>query len=366
MRRFSSAGLLFCITLALSAGCGQSDSEADDENPVVAEDPGPPTVAIATPAPAATPDPVAETPAAPARPAATSGERVSLIKTIEQTLRQPGRQGWTVSRSSLELSLSIAVGVPEGAIVQVSHGGPPAGRRMRVQFERVHFAQELAGQARLEYDSAAGSAPPPAAACYAGLSDNGFEFSVSHDGQFIEVAGFEQFVSRCLRSVAPEQQPQMRAQFGNPSGSEAVASFVDENIGVLPADVREGDVWTRERQFAGPVPMHASLCYTLRRLTADAAEIDVQGSLAPLAAAAPAPLRDVAITLRSGHSLGSCTIDRRTGVPVYSHSQQALDMLVRTADGLEFEQSKSIVTTIRQAPGAHAGTGGNASETLRR
>src|SRR5579872_2139996 len=122
MRRLLPTLLLVCITLPLSAGCGQSDSEADEENPVVAEDPGPPPVAIASPAASAAPTPATEAPAAAsATAAATSGERVPLIKTIEQTLRQPGAQGWTVSRSSLELSFSIAVDAP-AAILQVSQG----------------------------------------------------------------------------------------------------------------------------------------------------------------------------------------------------------------------------------------------------
>ena len=347
-RRFVSVGLLLCAVLTAPAGCGQSDSDADDENAVVPEDPEPPVADAASPSvpPALAPVPLASAP--PATPA----ERFPLIKNIEQTLRQPGPQDWAVSRSSLELSLSVTVEDARSTTGRIDRSLPAGARRMHVQFDRVRFAQEIPGQPRSEYDSsAAGALVPPAAWGYAGLKDNGFDFYLSHDNQIAEVVGFDQFVNRCVKNVAPERQAEMRALFGNPGGSEAVANFVDESIGILPAsDLREGDVWNRERRFAQPVPMHARLRYTLRRLNSDSADIDVQGLLAPVGPALPGEgAREVSIALRGGRLLGSCTIDRRTGLPVYSRSQETLDMLVRTADGLEFEQSKSTVTTLRPA-----------------
>ena len=56
------------------------------------------------------------------------------------------------------------------------------------------------------------------------------------------------------------------------------------------------------------------------------------------------------ITVRRGQSAGSCVINRRTGLPMQSRVEQSLEMHVRLADGGEFDQYKSTLTTINTVP----------------
>lgn len=358
--RFLPAGPFVCALVLCCAGCGQAESEPEEDSSVMSEDLGSPVpmlepAATAGPANSGRPGlPAGEpTPIEAAGPAATTQKQLPLIRTIEQSLRQPGPQGWVISRTSLELLFSIRVDETQPGAENARPIAAAGRRRMRAQYDRVRFAQELPGEGRLEFDSAAPAARVPAGAlAYAGLAGNGFEFSLSTDSPGVEIGGFDQFLGRCLRGVPPEWQPLVRAQYSSPNGAETLAIFVDEYVALLPPEpLREGDTWTIERHFVYPVPMRAGLRCMLRRLTAETAEIEVQGAFFPLPVAAPEDMaREILVTLRGGQWAGNCLIDRRLGLPVSSRSRQTLEMLVRTADGLEFEQSKTIATTLQPAP----------------
>jgi len=210
----------------------------------------------------------------------------------------------------------------------------------------------------VQYDSDAPQRPVPLSALgYHGLKDNGFEFWLSADNQIIEIVAFDQFLDRCMREVPPGRQQQVRAAMAATSGSDGIANFVDDSIGLLPATaVREGETWSRDRQVLQPVPMHLRNRYVLRRITDEIAEIDITGTVSPSVNFGPATPanRDLNIVVRGGNSVGTCLLDRRTGLPMQSRVEQSLDMTVRLPDGSEFDQYKSTMTTIKYFPGQEA------------
>jgi hypothetical protein len=136
------------------------------------------------------------------------------------------------------------------------------------------------------------------------------------------------------------------------SPADAVAAFVDDTVGLLPAGAREGDAWVRERKIGPPLPLATSTRYSLLRLTPGTAEIDIQGTISALATAGPAtlPRRDCDVAVRGGYTVGSCMLDRRTGLPMQSRVEQSLEMHVRLTDGGEFDQYRSTLTTIKSVP----------------
>lgn len=370
-RKVIPAGRLVVVCLFCLSGCGWWNGQADDveEDPILtAEDPAAGDEGSSPP----------ETPKQKLELNLKPGDRFPLIKTVEHTLRQPAPEGWTISRSNLEMLLSVTV----TEIHEPDRGQQPADpragqKKLLVQYHRVRFSQELPGRKKVEYDSDAPAGPIPLAAQgYHGLKDNGFEFWLSINNQILEIVGFDQFLDRCLREVPPARKQQVRAAMAATSGGDGITNFVEDSIGLLPTTaVREGDGWTRERQVLQPVPMYTSTRYTLRRITDEIAEIDILGSVSPSATYGPSnqPNNELNVTIRGGNSLGNCLLDRRTGLPMQSRVEQSLEMNVRLADGSEFDQHKTTVTTIKYfpeqgeskgLPGAPAGTQGNVVQAI--
>ncbi|MFO1022528.1 MAG: hypothetical protein U0903_17795 [Planctomycetales bacterium] len=56
------------------------------------------------------------------------------------------------------------------------------------------------------------------------------------------------------------------------------------------------------------------------------------------------------MTVRAGQHYGSCTIDRRTGLPINSQINEDLAMKVKLPSGKEFDQRKQTITIIRAFP----------------
>ena len=337
------ARILVSVCLLFFSGCGWwGQSDEVEEDPIsIAEDP-------ADSAPPLAPKQRLELNLKP-------GDRFPLIKTVEHSLRQPVPDGFSISRSSLEMLLSVTVNEIHESLPGQTPADPRAGqKKLQVQYHRVRFSQQLPGRNKVEYDSDAPALPIPLAAQgYHGLKDNAFEFWLSSSNQILEIVGFDQFLDRCLREVQPARKQQVRAAMAATSGGDGITNFVEDSIGLLPTTaVREGDGWTRERQVLQPLPMYTSTRYTLRRITDEIAEIDIAGTISPSATFGQSnqPSNDLNVTIRGGNSLGYCLLDRRTGLPMQSRVEQSLDMNVRLADGSEFDQQKTTVTTIKYFP----------------
>jgi hypothetical protein len=355
------AWLLAAVCLVWFAGCGWGSAPADnsvDGDLADSVDDGP----AAGPETAA--QPVAQ---ATGERRLKAGDRFPLLKTVANTLQQPSPDGWITSRSTLEMLMSVTVEEIHPTDGQPQGPDPRFGqKRLQVSYQRVRFSEELPGQPRVDYDSIAPASPIPRSALgFHALNDNSFGFWLSADNQPVELAAFDQFINRCLNAVPPERRQQAAAAMTLPP-AEAVASFIDDSVGVLPASAaREGDSWVRDRQVVQPVPLHVSNRYTLRRTTRELAEIEILGTISP-----PVPhgsiapsTGDVRVVVRGGRSQGACLVDRRTGLPVESRAEQTLEMTVRMPDGSEFDQHKSTLTTIRSVAEAATFPGGAAGAT---
>jgi hypothetical protein len=288
-------------------------------------------------------------------------DRFPLIKTVRQILKQPSPLEGTTSNQSI-LELVMSVGVEE--VRPTDERNPKAGVvRMSVRYHRIRFSQDLPGH-EIDYDSDRPPANIPLELqAYHGLKDNGFQFWLSADNQIVEAVGFDKFLERCLEGVARQHRDRVRSIVESTSGTEGVANFIDQSIGVLPADrVREGATWSEQKKYLQPVPMWIKNQYTLKSLNRDTAVIEILGSVekitnyvSPSALAAPVkdfenplqPARNqVAVEIRTGHTVGSYVIDRQTGLPRDSRVEQTLAMTVHLPGGQNFPQEKTTVTTI--------------------
>lgn len=350
---------------ALLGGCGWSGDAEDDS--------------AEAPVPKAETAPVAQLERLELR--LHPGDRFPLMKTVVQELQQSSVLGPATSQTRLELLLTLTV--EEIAADR---------KRLGVRYNRVRYSQDVAG-AKLDYDSAATrGAIPKAALPYHGLVGNGFSFWIGQDNQILEPVGFSEFLERCVRDVPLEERREVLAKFAQTTADEGIANFVDDSIGLLPYDVdgkrdggnvAEGDSWSRERRLLQPMPLYLKTRYTLRELTPHVAEIDVLGTVTNATTTdSEAASRKVTpasaesggvgasstpdVVVKRGSTLGSCTIDRGTGLPLKSHVERYLDMTVTLPNGLEFEQRKRTVTTIQAFPQQKGGSGSPAASTASR
>jgi hypothetical protein len=341
-----------CLCLA---GCGRWDDSAEEsieETDQFAEATEIPRADNGTSAPRS----VAESAAAPTNPAARA-VAATLVKTVVQQLGQESPDGRVNSRSILETTMTISPEETEAQTGNTLPASSPGGQTpYRVRYHRVRLLQELPDQPQITYDSdAATGSVPPAARLYQGLKDNGFRFRLNREHQLTEVTDLEPFLDRCLQPVPKEQRPQLRAALPLNSPAAVIAYFVDDTIGLLPPAVSQaGDSWLRSREILQPVPIVITTRCTIRQMTAESVEVDMSGTLGP---AADRPEADVAaigggrMLVRGGKLLGKCRLDRRSGLPTYSHSEQSLEMVVRLADGTELQQFKTTVTTLEPRTG---------------
>ena len=278
------------------------------------------------------------------------GDRFPLRKTVEQTLSQTTPQGEITSQSRLELLLAITV-------EEIREDR----KQLGVRYHHIHYSQNVAGK-KLVYDSRNPQYPVPLEVqAYHGLVNNGFSFWIGPDNKIIELVDFHSFLTRCVRDVPFEQRQSVITKLAETSGEEGIANFVDDSIGLLPYNVNEngggttvkvGDTWLRKRQIVRPIPLYLTSTCTLTALTDRYAEIDIVGDVTPSATYGPSdqPHNNVSITVRGGRSFGHCRIDRNSGLPINSRMELALDMVVKIANGTQFEQKKKIVTTIDMYP----------------
>ncbi len=100
-----------------------------------------------------------------------------------------------------------------------------------------------------------------------------------------------------------------------------------------------------------PLPMHIHTTYTLAKLDEHQARIEIFGAIKPMKSAAvttdPRRRANEMVTLREGVTFGSSIIDRESGLPIFSRVQRKLDMRVRVSPTHEYDQQKSIITTVQ-------------------
>lgn len=271
------------------------------------------------------------------------GDRFPLLKTVTQVLTQMTPQGEVRTHSRLEVLLAM----------QVEEVQPDGRKKLAVRYERVRYAGDAGGRP-VEFDSRSPRPLPPELLPYGGLVGNGFAFRLGPDNRLVELVGFADFLSRCVRDVPAERQQAVLQALAETTGEDAVASFVDASIGLLPSlpegrRLHVGDRWEHRHQLPRPLPVVLHTACTLAELNEQVAEIDIAGTIA----AGPTTetvADDIRVTIRGGRTQGHCTIDRATGLPLDSHVEHTLDMLVQPAHGEPFPQSKHIVTTIRAFP----------------
>jgi len=339
----SFSAMLLVFSACLLAGCSSEKPAGDDildESWFSLEEDG------------NAPTPAADAPADPAVSKARltvnlePGAKFPLKKTVEKTLTQSTLQGPVENTERIELFMSVTLEETRDQ-----------NKKFRILYNRVKYESNLNGQ-KVQFDSTqpAGNVPTQALA-YRGMVNNGFSFWVGADNKITEVVDFNSFLQRCLNHVPPHMADSVSQSLAHYSGQEGIANFVDDTIGLLPYDpqspdgssvVRLGGHWSKSRHFNDPVPMSLHSTYTLRDLTDNYAKVEVMGDIVP-AAAVSNPTQEVSLQIKGGHSVGTCTIDRETGLPLDSHMDHQLTMSVQL-NGMQFDQQKRVVTTVKMYP----------------
>lgn len=274
------------------------------------------------------------------------GARFPLHKVVEKTLTQLTPQGPMESTERIEMFMAVTVEEIRGR-----------SKKFRILYSRVKYDSQI-GNERVHYDSQQPShSLSESVLAYHGMVNNGFSFWVGADNRVTDVVDFNEFLRRCLAQVPAQKSEAVSEILAQYSGQEGIANFVDDTIGLLPYDpdskdgtsvVRLGGHWSKSRHFNEPVPMSLNNTYTLKDLNEEIAKIEILGDVVP-AAAVSNPRQDVSLQILRGHSAGTCTIDRKTGLPLNSRIDHQMSMNVQL-NGLQFEQQKRVVTSIRMFP----------------
>ncbi|MFN0052822.1 MAG: DUF6263 family protein [Planctomycetales bacterium] len=346
---------LVCLMLA---GCGSSSEEVFETDRTEAVEPAeshPPPIE----------PPRRESPSSVAQDQwGSRSAEVPLTRRVTQEVRQKTGTGWTTSRSFLELVMTVSLYDPPEPERRGNSANEAMAPRHRYQvlYHQVRYGEEIPGQPPVTYDS---RSPPPqipaSAQPYHGLVDNGFRFLLTGDRREVQVYELERFIDRCVATADLEQRLLIRKSLEGLSGGEVVNRFVDRTVGMIPNEaVRVGDTWTGSRQVEAPVPLMASNRFTIRAMTADAADIDLAGTVAmlptpPPAEGAPPPEMDVVV--KGGKILGQIRLNRRTELPVQSRVEQSVSMLIRLRDGSQIEQ-QGTTTTIVESIGSSTSVSG--------
>jgi hypothetical protein len=110
--------------------------------------------------------------------------------------------------------------------------------------------------------------------------------------------------------------------------------------------VQEGTAWDLPpRHVEGTVPLIVNTRCKIKGLTDRTAEIDLFGSIQPTNRVERAAGWKVSVL--GGRCMGSCTVDRTTGLPTNSRVERYIDLMLESPDGAQLPQRKEIVTTIQ-------------------
>jgi len=273
------------------------------------------------------------------------GDRFPLRKVIEREVVQATPQGTPqVHRLQIELTL--------GMTVEAVQSGET---RFRVRYDRVRYVHHM-GEEVVEFDSFAPPTQLPLSLrAWQAMVGDGFVFWVGRDNQIARVEGFQEFLDRCLAVIPPDRRDEVLASIESSSGENGVTDFVDNAVGLLPYGDRKapGDAWQRTRHIGRPVPMVLDNTYTLKELDDRQAVIQISGTITPsttLMETARSDIRRVRMTVREGHTFGTCTIYRDTGLPQRSRVEHDMLMTVQLSGGTTFDQRVRGVTTIEAFP----------------
>ncbi|GDY09990.1 hypothetical protein LBMAG52_34760 [Planctomycetia bacterium] len=283
------------------------------------------------------------------------GDRFPLIKTVEQRLRQQSPDGGPPIVSSSKLVMTLAIIVED-----IDQGAKTLG----VRYQRVRYEHDIAGE-KVSYDSALFSkAVPDAAQVYHGLLDNGFSFKLGADNRIVQVQDFESFLKRCVRHTPASQQKELLTRLVASQEDEGIANFVDDSVGMLPyniddlnagGDMRVGTSWRKNRDIVRPFPMSIDTAYRLANINERYATLELFGKIQPSQIQHASNTIQSAgatekMTLRGGHSFGTCTIDRESGLPIQSHVSRTMNLTLELPTGVKFDQTKDVVTTVQTFP----------------
>ena len=268
------------------------------------------------------------------------GDQYGFIRTIQQNLTQQTRGARRHSSSTLTMRITLKVEQVEDDRFLLT-----------AAYSDINYSHDIAGE-RVQFSSTTPPASLPVELLpYRGLVDNEFSFWLGRNNRIDSVNGLAEFLSRCVRYVPALQQQQVLRQLSASSPQDAVASFVDETIGLLPfgADsdaLSVGDSWNQDRQINSPLPMFLSSSCSLKDLTHDTATVSISGTIAAPNGAGQF-LGGVQLVLRDGRTLGNCQFDRATGLPIQCRIERNLDLDASLSDGTEVRQLKKIVSTIQ-------------------
>ena len=267
------------------------------------------------------------------------GDRFPLVKTIEQTLINKSAEFPGSASTKLDLHMDLAVEETKPDSVLLS-----------VVYRRVSYLHDISGQV-LSFDSATPhEVIPPALAPYAGMVGNGFSFWLGTDNRIQQIVGYEEFLNRCVQNVPPENREQITIGLRD----NQVAGFIDDSVGLLPytseatpdaTSIAVGDEWIRTRRLAGSAPVEVQTTCRLISLDEFQAEISLTGQIIPDTTAA----NESNVTILSGRSSGSCTVDRATGLPIESTRTRFMNLQVDAGNGQLIDQEKQVKTTVRAA-----------------
>lgn len=277
-----------------------------------------------------------------------TGDRFPLVKTIRQQLVQTSAAFPANAESQLQMHM----------VIQVEDANPQA-ILLNVQYTRITYSHLVNGQS-VTFDSDTQSDAVPAAVVpYAGMVNNGFAFWLGRDNRIQRTVGYQDFLQRCVQQVPVERRQALLAEVSAKFGDDGVANFVDDTVGLLPYNrstsgdsatrVAVGDVWHRERQLQTSSAVSMKSTCRLLALTDETAEIDITGQIAN-GETYEIPSGQTRVQVREGRSMGSCVIDRATGLPLKVNRSRYLNMVITTADGQQYEQEKRIETTIQTFP----------------
>lgn len=114
--------------------------------------------------------------------------------------------------------------------------------------------------------------------------------------------------------------------------------------------VSKGDVWTKTRRLMDSAPIEIQSTCRLQSMTDRAATIEITGTISAIADAGSQ--FGSSVRIQGGRSMGSCIVDRATGLPLEVNRSTFLSMEVATASGQTVQQDKTIETKIRTLPAA--------------